>query len=337
MSAVRVARAATGRDRVIKFAGCYHGHADGFLVEAGSGALTLGVPTSPGVAASTAALTLTAPFNDLDSVAALLEANTAQVAAVIVEPIVGNMGVVPPAPGFLEGLRTLCDAARRAAHLRRGDDRLPRPPRRRPGALRRAARPDLPRQDHRRRAAGRRLRRPQGSDVAGRAGRPDVPGRHAVRQPARGRRRPVVDLGPERHALSDARSPDEAARRRPARRGEGRRRAAAGEPRRLDDHAVLHGVSGHRLRVGDASRTPSASAASTARCWRRASTCRRRSTRRGSCRRRTPSATSIARSRRRAPPSPSSADAPRRRVAVQAVRDTMRTGVSRAVANPMRS
>ena len=109
MSAVRVARAATGRDRVIKFAGCYHGHADGFLVEAGSGALTLGVPTSPGVAASTAALTLTATFNDLDSVAALFEANTAQVAAVVVEPIVGNMGTVPPAAGFLDGLRTLCD------------------------------------------------------------------------------------------------------------------------------------------------------------------------------------------------------------------------------------
>ena len=109
MSAVRVARAATGRDRIIKFAGCYHGHADGFLVEAGSGALTLGVPTSPGVAASVAALTLTATFNDLDSVAALFEANTAQIAAVVVEPIVGNMGTVPLAVGFLQGLRTLCD------------------------------------------------------------------------------------------------------------------------------------------------------------------------------------------------------------------------------------
>jgi len=109
MSAVRVARAATGRDRVIKFAGCYHGHADGFLVEAGSGALTLGVPTSPGVAASTAALTATASFNDLDSVTRVFEAHPAQIAAVIVEPIVGNMGTVPPAPGFLQGLRRLCD------------------------------------------------------------------------------------------------------------------------------------------------------------------------------------------------------------------------------------
>jgi glutamate-1-semialdehyde 2,1-aminomutase len=109
MSAVRVARAATKRDRVIKFAGCYHGHADGFLVEAGSGALTLGVPTSPGVAAATATLTATASFNELESVERVFEAHPAQVAAVIVEPIVGNMGTVPPAPGFLQGLRRLCD------------------------------------------------------------------------------------------------------------------------------------------------------------------------------------------------------------------------------------
>jgi glutamate-1-semialdehyde 2,1-aminomutase len=109
MSALRVARAFTRRDRVIKFAGCYHGHADGFLVDAGSGALTLGVPTSPGVAAPTAALTLTAQFNDIGSVERLFAANPDQVAAVIVEPIVGNMGVVPPEPGFLEGLRRTCN------------------------------------------------------------------------------------------------------------------------------------------------------------------------------------------------------------------------------------
>jgi glutamate-1-semialdehyde 2,1-aminomutase len=109
MSALRVARAATRRDRVIKFAGCYHGHADGFLVDAGSGALTLGVPTSPGVADATAALTLTAQFNDIASVDRLFDANPERIAAVIVEPIVGNMGVVAPEPGFLEGLRRACD------------------------------------------------------------------------------------------------------------------------------------------------------------------------------------------------------------------------------------
>ncbi len=110
MSAIRVARAATGRDLVVKFEGCYHGHADPFLVEAGSGALTLGAPTSPGVPAATAAGTLVARYNDLDSVAALCEAHRGAIAAVVVEPIAGNMGVVPPADGFLRGLRELCDA-----------------------------------------------------------------------------------------------------------------------------------------------------------------------------------------------------------------------------------
>ena len=109
MSALRVARAATGRDKVIKFEGCYHGHADAFLVKAGSGALTLGVPTSPGVAATVAADTLVAGYNDLGSVDRLLTQHRGQVAAVIVEPIAGNMGLVPPADGFLAGLRSLCD------------------------------------------------------------------------------------------------------------------------------------------------------------------------------------------------------------------------------------
>jgi glutamate-1-semialdehyde 2,1-aminomutase len=107
MSATRVARAFTERDRLVKFAGCYHGHADGFLVKAGSGATTLGVPTSPGVAAAVAADTLLARYNDLASVDALCEAHPGAIAAVIVEPIAGNMGVVSPTEGFLRGLRTL--------------------------------------------------------------------------------------------------------------------------------------------------------------------------------------------------------------------------------------
>ncbi len=111
MSAARVARAATKRDKIIKFEGCYHGHADAFLVKAGSGALTLGVPTSPGVAAGVAADTLVARYNDLDSVQRALDAAPGQVAAVFVEPIAGNMGLVPPAPGFLQGLRAICDRA----------------------------------------------------------------------------------------------------------------------------------------------------------------------------------------------------------------------------------
>ena len=109
MSAIRVARAATGRNRIIKFAGCYHGHGDAFLVQAGSGATTLGVPTSPGVAPATAADTLIAQYNDIESVERLARAHRGDVAAIIVEPIAGNMGVVPPAPGFLEALREQCD------------------------------------------------------------------------------------------------------------------------------------------------------------------------------------------------------------------------------------
>ncbi|MFZ1978639.1 MAG: glutamate-1-semialdehyde 2,1-aminomutase [Bacteroidota bacterium] len=108
MSALRLARAFTGKDKIIKFEGCYHGHADAFLIKAGSGALTFGVPDSPGVPASVAADTLTASYNDLQSVKSLFEKNANQIAAVIVEPVAGNMGCVPPLHGFLEGLRTLC-------------------------------------------------------------------------------------------------------------------------------------------------------------------------------------------------------------------------------------
>ncbi|MCC8180259.1 MAG: glutamate-1-semialdehyde 2,1-aminomutase, partial [Planctomycetes bacterium] len=109
MSALRLARGFTGRDKIIKFAGCYHGHSDSMLVKAGSGALTAGVPDSAGVPASIASATLTAAYNDLDSVAALLIDNPNQVAAVIVEPFAANMGLVLPRDGFLSGLRRLCD------------------------------------------------------------------------------------------------------------------------------------------------------------------------------------------------------------------------------------
>jgi glutamate-1-semialdehyde 2,1-aminomutase len=110
MSAVRVARAATRRDLIIKFQGCYHGHADAFLVQAGSGALTYGTPNSPGVTAGASADTLVASYNNLDSVHRLFDAHRERIAAVIVEPIAGNMGVVPPADGFLRGLRDACTA-----------------------------------------------------------------------------------------------------------------------------------------------------------------------------------------------------------------------------------
>ncbi|MBF7084543.1 glutamate-1-semialdehyde 2,1-aminomutase [Desulfallas sp. Bu1-1] len=107
MSAIRLARGYTGRNKIVKFAGCYHGHADFLLIKAGSGALTLGVPTSPGVPAGTAEQTIVAPFNDLETLGQIFNEAGDDIAAVIIEPVPGNMGVVPPAPGFLEGLREL--------------------------------------------------------------------------------------------------------------------------------------------------------------------------------------------------------------------------------------
>ncbi len=109
MSAIRLARGFTGRDKIIKFEGCYHGHADHLLVKAGSGALTLGQPNSPGVPADFAKHTLTCTYNDLDSVRAAFEQYPAAVAAIIVEPVAGNMNCIPPQPDFLPGLRALCD------------------------------------------------------------------------------------------------------------------------------------------------------------------------------------------------------------------------------------
>jgi glutamate-1-semialdehyde 2,1-aminomutase len=107
MSGVRLARAATGRDRIVKFAGAYHGHADALLAEAGSGVATLGIPGSPGVPAGAVKETVVLPYNDLAAVADLFEREGEQIAAVIVEPVAGNMGCVPPEPGFLDGLRQL--------------------------------------------------------------------------------------------------------------------------------------------------------------------------------------------------------------------------------------
>ena len=107
MSAVRLARGYTGKEKIIKFAGCYHGHSDSFLIKAGSGAVTFGTPSSPGVTQGTAKDTLLAEYNDLASTSAMLESSAGEVAAIIVEPVAGNMGCIPPQPGFLEGLREL--------------------------------------------------------------------------------------------------------------------------------------------------------------------------------------------------------------------------------------
>ena len=110
MSAVRLARGFTGKEKIIKFAGCYHGHSDAFLIQAGSGAITFGVPNSPGVTQGTAKDTLLARYNDIDHVAELIENNKNEIACIILEPVAGNMGCIPPKQGFLQGLRELCDA-----------------------------------------------------------------------------------------------------------------------------------------------------------------------------------------------------------------------------------
>ena len=110
MSAVRLARGVTQREKIIKFAGCYHGHSDAFLIQAGSGAVTFGAPNSPGVTQGTAKDTLLANYNNLDDVASIFEQHQDQIAAIIVEPVAGNMGCIPPQKGFLEGLRQLCDS-----------------------------------------------------------------------------------------------------------------------------------------------------------------------------------------------------------------------------------
>ena len=110
MSAIRLARGFTKRDKIIKFAGCYHGHSDSFLIAAGSGAITFGTPNSPGVTQGTAKDTLLAKYNNIDNVKELIKANVNEIAAIIVEPVAGNMGCIPPVEGFLEGLRAVCDA-----------------------------------------------------------------------------------------------------------------------------------------------------------------------------------------------------------------------------------
>ena len=110
MSAIRLARGFTKRDKIIKFAGCYHGHSDSFLIQAGSGAVTFGAPNSPGVTEGTAKDTLLAKYNDLENVKTLIEANKNEIAAIIIEPVAGNMGCIPPQKGFLQGLRDVCSA-----------------------------------------------------------------------------------------------------------------------------------------------------------------------------------------------------------------------------------
>src|SRR5215831_4167682 len=151
MSAIRVARGFTGRDLIVKFEGCYHGHVDSLLVKAGSGMATLGIADTQGVPKAFAETTIALPFNSLDAVEAAFASHGDRIAAVIVEPVVGNMGCVPPLAGYLEGLRSITE---RHGALLIFDDGIPRGIRRSAAALRDPARSHDPRKGHRRRAAG---------------------------------------------------------------------------------------------------------------------------------------------------------------------------------------
>ncbi len=181
MTAIRLARGFTGRTKIVKFEGCYHGHGDSLLVKAGSGALTFGQPSSAGVPASIAGETIVLSYNDLDQVAAAFDAHPGEIAGIIVEPVAGNMNLIAPNADFLAGASPARGSARRGAHLRRGHDRLPAASARCARLVRCCAGSHHARQGDWRRHAGRRIRRParhHGKDSAARAG---VSGGHAIR------------------------------------------------------------------------------------------------------------------------------------------------------------
>jgi glutamate-1-semialdehyde aminotransferase len=240
MTAVRVARAATGRDKIIKFEGCYHGHADSFLVQAGSGALTLGTPTSPGVTRAAAADTILAGYNDLESVHRAFDANPDQVAALIVEPIAGNMGVVPPADGFLGALREVCTAHRALLIF----DEVISGFRAAPGGAQGVAnvRPDLT-------CLGKIIG--GGLPVGAYGGRADLMNLVSPAGPARDDSRHLVSRPAFAAAVSNAGGAERAARERARRRGPRIGRCASGKRVRLGADAVLYRPAGARLRLGD--------------------------------------------------------------------------------------
>ncbi len=198
MSAIRLARAATQRELIVKCIGCYHGHADGLLVQAGSGALTLGTPSSPGVPLSIAGCTLLAHFNDLNGTRALFDQYKGRIACFIVEPVAGNMGVVPPAEGYLTGLRALCDEH---GVLLLFDEVMTGFRVASAGAesLSGSAGPHMPWKSHRRRTSLRRIRRVPRPDGTHQPIGKRLSGRHAQRQSARHGRR-------NRHAGNSPRS-----------------------------------------------------------------------------------------------------------------------------------
>ena len=184
MSAIRLARGFTKRDKIIKFDGCYHGHVDSLLVKAGSGALTFGHPDSAGVPAAFTQHTIVLPFNDTGAVKAAFRANKNKIAAIIVEPVPGNAGLYLPKPGYLEFLREATKANGALLIFDEVMTGFPAGERRRAGAFRHHAGFDVPRQNHRRRAAGGRVRRARGHHGFSRAARAGLSGGHVERQSA---------------------------------------------------------------------------------------------------------------------------------------------------------
>ena len=294
MSAIRVARGFTGRDLIVKFEGCYHGHVDSLLVKAGSGVATLGIPDTQGVPKAFCDTTIALPFNDAEAVERAFRAHGNRIAAVIVEPVAGNMGCVPPLPGYLEALR---DITARFGALLVFDEVMTGFRVAFGGAQQRyGIRPDLT-------TLGKVIG--GGLPVGAYGGRKDImskvaprgtglPGRHAIRKPAGG------GGGAGHAAIFEAASrsvrPVGSARRGVVRRGAGGRH---GEPGGLDVHMVLHGPAGDGLRIGQAQRHGPVRRGSSARCWSAASTWRPRSSKRHSFRRRIRKRTSARRSRRR--------------------------------------
>ena len=205
MSALRLARGATGRDKIVKFEGCYHGHADSLLVKAGSGLLTFGNPTSAGVPEDFVKHTLVLDYNNVAQLEDAFESMGDTIACVIVEPVAGNMNLIRATPEFLGAMRDAVHQARRDPDFRRSDVRLPRRPRRRPGTVRHHAGPDRAGQGDRRRHAGGGVRRQRAADAQHGAARRGLPGRHPVGQPGGGGgRHGHAEAGPAAGLLREA-------------------------------------------------------------------------------------------------------------------------------------